>query len=73
MTARDEWSQKLRCLICGAEGVARLSEEDGWSYANGDQETSVDFLSEGFKVARDQNRKPASVSICCVTCDVPVL
>jgi len=48
MSSRDEFKAELRCPVCGREGVAKLSELDGYSYAFGDKSTSVDSLTEGF-------------------------
>jgi hypothetical protein len=49
MTARDRYSAELRCPVCGREGVAKLSENDGYTYAFGDKTTHVDSLTEGFR------------------------
>ena len=47
--SRDHFKAALRCPECGREGVAQLSEQDGYSYAFGDKSTSVDHLPEGFR------------------------
>jgi len=48
MTARDRFTENLKCPVCGLEGVAQLSQADGWSFEK-DQSTRVDFCPEGFK------------------------
>lgn len=47
MTARDRWTQTVTCNSCGIKGVAKVSQEDGWSFRN-DQSTRVDELPDGF-------------------------
>lgn len=49
MTARDRWTIDLKCPDCGREGVAHVSQEDGWSFQH-DQSTRVDSVSPGFRV-----------------------
>lgn len=48
MTARDRWTENLKCPICGREGVARVSQADGWEFQR-DQSTRVDECPEGFR------------------------
>lgn len=67
--ARDRFQAKLKCPKCGATGVAKLSEEDGWSYVKGSQETKVESLSEGFVIV-NQRSKMASVDFHCKSCCV---
>jgi len=52
MTARDRWTEKLKCPVCGLEGTARLSQLDGWSFMS-DQRTSVDECPRGFEPRND--------------------
>lgn len=49
MAKRDRFKAELRCPECGREGVAHLSEEDGYNYMRGNKATSVDGLTDGFK------------------------
>jgi hypothetical protein len=48
MSKRDRFKAELRCPTCGKEGVAQLSENDGYTYAFGDKSTSIDSLTDGF-------------------------
>jgi len=56
MTARDRFTSELKCPVCGKTGIAELSQEDGWSFSNGDQSTRIDFLPEGFFVVSKGDR-----------------
>ncbi len=47
MTARDRMTENVSCKQCGTEGLAKFSQEDGWSFMR-DQSTRVDFLPDGF-------------------------
>ncbi|MEJ0094974.1 MAG: hypothetical protein WDN46_16585 [Methylocella sp.] len=69
MTARDRFPANLKCPQCGREGIARLSEEDGYSYAFGSQDTKVDHLPEGFLVV-EQKSPVGSVDLFCAGCNV---
>jgi hypothetical protein len=48
MSRRDKFKAELRCPECGREGVAHLSELDGYAYMRGDKSTHVDSLTDGF-------------------------
>jgi hypothetical protein len=72
MTARDKFPAELRCPKCGREGVAQLSEEDGWAYMKGNRSTSVDHLPDGFKVVKKLSYY-GDVDIFCATDDVSAL
>lgn len=72
MTARDRFRAQLKCPKCGREGEVHFSELDGYSYAFGNKDTSVESLPEGFKVV-NQRTGIASVDIYCATCDVSAL
>lgn len=48
MASKDNFSAQLRCPECGREGVAKLWENDGASYAFGDKKTHVESLTDGF-------------------------
>jgi len=67
MTARDRWTDDLKCPKCGKRGVAELSQNDGWSYSNGDQSTRVDHLPEGFRA--DRRSKSNRIDFICMGCD----
>jgi len=58
MTARDRWTEKLKCPTCGREGRAELSQLDGWSFSNGDQSTTVDEVTAGFGYRKDISGHP---------------
>jgi hypothetical protein len=47
MGSRDEYMVSLRCLCCGKEGVAHLSEYDPPSIYSGNGRT-LDALTDGF-------------------------
>ena len=51
MTARDRFTWDLKCPKCRRTGVARLSQEDGYSYMH-DRGTKVDETPEGFSATR---------------------
>jgi hypothetical protein len=70
MTARDKFSAKLICPECGREGVARMSENDGYSYAFGDKSTTVESLTEGFREVDGPSRISDNLDFQCV--DHPV-
>lgn len=54
MTARDRWEMTLKCPVCEKEGVAEVSQADGWAFER-DQSTSVDSLSAGFSYEADKD------------------
>lgn len=47
---RDFWEDTLKCPKCAKEGIAQLSQEDNWSFKNGNRSTRVENLSPGFKI-----------------------
>jgi hypothetical protein len=52
MTERDRWTERLRCLSCGANGNAVLSQASPSSaaYHDGtDQNVHVELVQIGFK------------------------
>ena len=68
MAARDRFTYNLKCPECGATGVANASQEDGWSYLNGDQSTSIDSVPDGFIDKSTGARK----DIHCAACECSV-
>jgi hypothetical protein len=54
MTARDRFTWKLKCPSCGKTGIANVSQEDGWSYMNGDRSTQIDEVPDGFIVVKNE-------------------
>ena len=46
--SRDRYKSDLQCPSCGKTGVARISENDGWSYMRGQRDRNVDEVPEGF-------------------------
>jgi hypothetical protein len=48
MSGRDRFSAKLICPTCGREGVANMSENDGYKYAFGDKSTTIESVTDGF-------------------------
>lgn len=69
MTARDRWTQKVHCKQCGKEGIAEVSQEDGWSFKN-DQSTRVDDLPDGFGYTGGSGLNDP-VRFYCLTCGAP--
>ena len=69
MASRDNFSAKLRCPECGREGIAKMSEEDGYRYMR-DQTTVVESVSEGFRQVDAPSRIRADLDFQCV--DHPV-
>lgn len=67
MSARDRWTEKLGCPICGRTGEARLSQLDGYSYMS-DQRTTVDHTPAGFRA----EKRPDSnlIDFYCDVCNV---
>ena len=49
MAARDKYESKVKCDDCGNEGVARISENDGWSFMSA-RDRHVDSVPDGFTV-----------------------
>lgn len=70
MSAKDRFSAELKCPVCGREGVAKMWEEDGYSYAFGDKSTHIESLTEGFKQVSAPSWISASLDFQCV--DHPV-
>jgi len=70
--AKDRFEAQLKCPKCGREGVAKLEEEDGWSFMKGDQTTKVKQLPNGFKVV-DQPSRMGSVDLHCKDCSVSAI
>jgi len=66
MSAKDRFSAKLKCPECGREGVAKMWEEDGYSYTFGDKTTHVDSLSEGFQQVKAPSRIRKDLDFQCV-------
>jgi hypothetical protein len=68
MTARDRFTVKLECPMCGKTGVAHLSQADGYSNLH-DRSTRVEALAQGFKPV-EQRTGPYDLLIYCADCDV---
>jgi predicted RNA-binding Zn-ribbon protein involved in translation (DUF1610 family) len=68
MTARDRWTADLRCPKCGNSGSAHLSQEDGWSFSNGDQSTQIDSVPDGFRAQR--TKSSFGIKFFCVNCGI---
>jgi len=66
--SRDNFKAKLRCPDCGLEGIAHLSQEDGYSFVFGNQRTELESLPGGFKFVETPDR--ASFDVLCKTCGV---
>lgn len=65
---RDRYNWDLQCPVCGAVGVAHVSE-DAFPLKS-DLRFKVDEVSEGFKV-RKLGETAADTRIICVKCNVP--
>jgi hypothetical protein len=52
MTARDQWTENLKCPTCGRTGSAELSQASGQAFHDGDQAIRVDHVPEGFKAVQ---------------------
>lgn len=70
MTARDRFTANLVCPTCKRTGVAKVSQEDGWSFSNGDTSTRVDELPSGFEAARHGHGHSGRLDILCASCRV---
>jgi len=55
VTARDRWTEDLKCPTCGLQGIVSLSEADGWEYQH-NQSTTVDECPDGFRYEKHQNK-----------------
>ena len=66
MKARERWTENLQCPQCGKIGEAQLSRADTYAFLMGDNETSVDFVSDGFSCSRDGE----AVNFSCAHCQV---
>jgi hypothetical protein len=53
MTALDRFTSKLHCPNCHKEGVARLSQLDGYAYMR-DRRTTVEETPAGFRYERNK-------------------
>ena len=67
--ARDRFTVALHCPGCGRAGEAKLSQADGWAYVKGNHKTTVEKLSNGFKVV-DKKSGFADIDFFCDDCDV---
>lgn len=70
MSSRDNFSAKLVCPECGREGVAHMSENDGYTYAFGDKSTTVESVTEGFRQVKAPSRIRDDLDFQCI--DHPV-
>jgi len=68
MSARDEYTLPLQCLICGRVGTAWWSERERPSAYTGIGRT-LDQASEGFKIVLPATGKGDSQAHC-IECDV---
>ena len=66
MKARDRWVENLKCPKCGKTGEARLSQADIYAFLMGENETSVDFVSDGFSCVREGK----AIDFNCADCHV---
>ena len=44
---KDEWNERLRCLVCGKTGMASLCQDEG------SETPTVQRVPDGFKVVAD--------------------
>jgi hypothetical protein len=63
MTARDRFTEHLKCPVCGRNGVARLSEADGWEFER-DQSRRVDECPDGFRYEKHPTNQNLVVFMC---------
>lgn len=68
--SRDRFSVPLHCPNCHREGTAKLSQADGWAYAKGNRDTSIEEMPEGFSPAAGSNHYTADMDIICIQCGV---
>ena len=68
MTARDRWTTKLACEPCGTNGEAKISENDGASFAFGRPDRHVDSVTDGFTVINHGERRIQDMAIACDNC-----
>jgi hypothetical protein len=66
MKARERWTENLKCSRCGKVGEAKLSRAEIYAFLMGDNETSVDFLPDGFSPIREAS----FIYFNCVDCQV---
>lgn len=66
MTAKDRYTETLKCPKCGRTGTAALWEHDGRSY---DGKTRVTSLPDGF-TAQQSNVAVGGLEIWCALCGV---
>jgi hypothetical protein len=62
--ARETYESKLKCPLCGREGMADMSEDK--SHKIGDYDTRVDAVTEGFAIKNKSD-------IICSQCQVSAL
>lgn len=65
MSARDRWTQQLKCPTCGKVGAADVSEND---HAYAPPERRIDKLSDGFRERPARNI--TKYEIVCSDCEV---
>ena len=64
MTARDRWDRDFKCPNCGAGGTVELSENDGWTFAKGNIDRSIDGVTPGFEARLESGYKVAVICAC---------
>jgi predicted RNA-binding Zn-ribbon protein involved in translation (DUF1610 family) len=64
MKARERWTESLSCPQCGKTGEAKLSRADTHAFLMGDDETRVDFISDGFSIVRDDKEVDFNCADC---------
>lgn len=70
MGSKDRFTASLKCPVCGREGVAKLWQEDGYSFVFGDSSTHIESIPEGFKSAVGKTWIDSTTDFQCV--DHPV-
>jgi hypothetical protein len=70
--ARDRFTAQLACPGCCRTGEAHLLEADRFAYSYGNLKTTVESVSEGFKVI-EQPSDIGTVDLYCADCDLSAL
>ncbi len=66
--AKDRFTIPLKCPVCGKEGEARCSQEDGWAFSRGATETTVNSSTSGFTFVDKPSFWGSDVNFICDNC-----
>lgn len=68
MTSRDKFSIPLECPKCEKTGEASCWQEDGYTYMNGNTDTGVNNVTEGFTRVYTKSHWGNDINFICSEC-----